>query len=549
MAVTTPITITRAQAMPWLLLMVAAWVLPGLIGHDPWKPDEAYTFGVILELVRGGDWVVPHLAGELFPEEPPLYHLLAAASARLFSGVLPVHDGARLLSGLLMVGTLVFIERAASELYGRNRGWLSVALLISCVGLLMRSHQMIPDLGLLLGLAIALYGMALAPRRALLAGLWLGLGLGLVFMCEGLVETVILALIALAIAVFPPWRTREYLATLGIALLVVAPWVTVWPWLLYQKSPAAFAQWLNVYNLDRFFGTAVLPFAGRADYYVRNILWYTFPVLPLAVWVVWGARHSGWSTAGIALPLTAFALVLLALSLAADVRELYALPLLLPLALLANPAIGSLRRGAANSLYWFSVMGFSVFLLAGWFYWSALDLRMPLRLHEHLHRIQPGYAFGLRPWHVVWAALLTLAWFALLAKLKRGPERPLLAWAGGITVVWGVAVALFQPWADAGKSYRSTIAELTAAMPKRYVCVAQRNLGEPQRAMLDYYAKLRTTRDGTAAAEKCDLLLVQGVAREESVPLGGWTRIWDGARPGDKTERLRLYRRAGKSSS
>ena len=42
-----------------------AWILPGLIGHDPWKPDEAYTFGVVYELLNGGSWIVPHLAGEL----------------------------------------------------------------------------------------------------------------------------------------------------------------------------------------------------------------------------------------------------------------------------------------------------------------------------------------------------------------------------------------------------------------------------------------------------------------------------------------------------
>ena len=44
-------------------LLCAAWILPGLIGHDPWKPDEAYSFGVVYEILRGGSWVVPTLAG------------------------------------------------------------------------------------------------------------------------------------------------------------------------------------------------------------------------------------------------------------------------------------------------------------------------------------------------------------------------------------------------------------------------------------------------------------------------------------------------------
>ena len=37
-------------------------------------------------------------------------------------------------------------------------------------------------------------------------------------------------------------------------------------------------------------------------------------------------------------------------------------------------------------------------------------------------------------------------------------------------------------------------------------------------------------------------LLMQGV-REEAVPAGGWRKIWEGSRPGDKVERYRLYQR------
>jgi 4-amino-4-deoxy-L-arabinose transferase-like glycosyltransferase len=44
------------------IAMCAAWILPGLIGHDPWKPDEAYTFGLVYHVLEGGTWVVPTLA-------------------------------------------------------------------------------------------------------------------------------------------------------------------------------------------------------------------------------------------------------------------------------------------------------------------------------------------------------------------------------------------------------------------------------------------------------------------------------------------------------
>ncbi|MEJ1268526.1 hypothetical protein WDV93_20570 [Pantoea ananatis] len=57
-----------SQQIPLLLCLVifACWLLPGLVGHEPWKPDEAYTFGLIRHIAQSGDWVVPTLAGEPF---------------------------------------------------------------------------------------------------------------------------------------------------------------------------------------------------------------------------------------------------------------------------------------------------------------------------------------------------------------------------------------------------------------------------------------------------------------------------------------------------
>ncbi|HXD51395.1 MAG TPA: glycosyl transferase, partial [Burkholderiales bacterium] len=83
-------------ALIWICVLVAAWLLPGLIGHDPWKPDEAYTFGLVYSLLKDGGWVVPMLAHEPFVEKPPLFYLSAAAIAKLFSPLLPLHDAARL---------------------------------------------------------------------------------------------------------------------------------------------------------------------------------------------------------------------------------------------------------------------------------------------------------------------------------------------------------------------------------------------------------------------------------------------------------------------
>jgi hypothetical protein len=49
-----------------LVLLCAAWILPTLVGHDPWKPDDAYPFGLVPDQLQRGDWVVPVLVGEPF---------------------------------------------------------------------------------------------------------------------------------------------------------------------------------------------------------------------------------------------------------------------------------------------------------------------------------------------------------------------------------------------------------------------------------------------------------------------------------------------------
>src|SRR5512140_2768039 len=123
----TPSATGQGAAQPpitllWIWILAAAWILPGLIGHDPWKPDEGYTFGLVYSLLQSGDWVVPMLAHEPFMEKPPLFYLSAAATARLFSPPLALHDAARLATGLYMALTFAFIAGAARELYGRSRG-------------------------------------------------------------------------------------------------------------------------------------------------------------------------------------------------------------------------------------------------------------------------------------------------------------------------------------------------------------------------------------------------------------------------------------------
>jgi len=524
-----------------IAILCLAWLLPGLVAHDPWKPDEAYTFGAVYEILQGGSWVIPQIAGEPFIGKPPLFHLSAAASALLFSPILPLHDGARLVAGFWIGLALLFSALASRELNGERNGLYAALLLLGCLGLVVRGHQLIADVAALAGFAMAYYGAALAPRRALPGGFWLGSACGLVFMTQGIPEAVMIAVIAALLApASPHWRNPQYAKALGLAAAAALPWLAAWPLLFYQRDPALFAAWLTGENLARFFGTRDM-LAGLG-YYLRTLPWYAFPVWPLALWALWRARRMGLlGSPAMVLPVLGFTVTLLMLGSAAESRELYALPMLVPLALLAVPGIAPLRRGAASGWYWFSVTAFTFFIIVGWFYWSALELGLPARLHAHLHTIRPGYDFGFRWTPFLLGLAYTAGWLALLARLPRIPERPLIVWAGGITTVWALLATLFIGWVDTTKSYRSVINDMQRAMPAQYRCMAGRDLGEAQRAMLHYFAGIRSASG--EQARRCDLLLAQGLPLDELVLAPEWKKIWEGHRPGDKDERLRLYRR------
>jgi 4-amino-4-deoxy-L-arabinose transferase-like glycosyltransferase len=529
------------QRSALVVVLCLAWLLPGLIGHDPWKTEEAYTFGVVHSLLQGGSWIVPQLAGEVFISEPPLFPLSAAASALLFSSLLPVHDAARLASGFYIALALLFCGLAGRELNGGKQGTLTAIMLLGCFGLVLRSHQLINDVATLAGFAMVYYGLALALRRALPGGFWLGTGLGIVFMTQGLLEIAIVTTTAVVLPLaFGTWRNRNYALAVPVALLAAAPWLVIWPALLYAHSHSLFSTWLWTSNIARFTGG---DGAGLL-YYLRILPWYGWPVWALALWTLWRERAVVVTKPALQLPLIGFLATLGMLSVTSEVRELFALPLLLPLTLLATPAIFTLRRGAANAWYWFSVMGFTFFIAVAWFYWGALELGFPARLHQHLHTIRPGYDFDFRWLPFIFGLAYTAAWFAVLARLRRNPERPVIVWACGITVIWALLATLFIGWADAAKSYRSVMTDMARALPKSYNCVSSRDLGEAQRALLHYYTGIITHREEIPERRRaCDLLLTQGKPLDESWLPKTWKQFWEGQRPGDKDERYRLYRR------
>ncbi|MDP1870205.1 MAG: glycosyltransferase family 39 protein [Gallionella sp.] len=538
---TDPNPVTPAKAV-MLALLCVIWVATGLVGHDPWKPEDAYSFGVIYSMLQNGNWLVPTLAGEPFMANPPLYYWTAALTAKLFSPALALHDGARLASGLYSALTLLFIGLAGRKLYGENRGWAASIILIGCIGMLVRSHEMITDLALLTGCSMMLYGFSHSQERALRAGIWTGLGCGIGFLSKGFISPLLFVLIAALLpSLFQNWRCRTYLFSVGLATLVALPFLAIWPYLLHQQAPKLFSEWAWSLNIGGWLSFIQKGPNTDAFYYLKSLPWLAWPALPLAVWAVWRERKRLAQRDDLQLPLVTFGVMLIVLSLSTNVKEAYALPMLLPVALLATASLSMLKRGAANALDWFGLMTFALLAILLWWGWAGLLLDNHAKVTSLMKEYQPGFVPVFQNPAVAIAFISTILWLVLVWRVGRSMRRAVVNWASGITLIWILAMTLWLPWLDSGKSYRGMVASLSAAMPADANCVARNaSLGDAQRAMLHYYGNIITRRD---PARFCELRLIQG--EKISRPLMDehrYEKIWEGSRKTDNHEQYRLYR-------
>lgn len=531
-----------------LIMLCVAFLVPGLIGHDPWKQDETYVFDIIHHILKSGDWVVPTLAGEPFMEKPPLYYLTAAGFAHVFSPMLPEHDAARLASGMFMALTLLFIGLTGRELWGRGYGRRAVLILIGCVGLTRVAHEMINDVPLLAGFSMAFYGLALSRRDTVRAGLLIGTGVGIGFLSKGLLAPGMIGITAVLLpAVSASWHRRAYAECLMVAMVAALPWLLIWPLALYERSPELFMNWLWLNNLGRFAGFARLG-AEKTEtgYYLQTLPWQAWPTLPLALFALWRVGRAGFKTCAVQLTVLAVLVILAVLNAAAVARDIYALPILVPLSVLAARALDDLPARVVTALSWVNMLLFGTLAAVVWLVWTfmirtgappqiaALSPYLPLDFQPH---------FAALPF--VAALVLTVLWLIAMVRIHHSSLCIITTWSLGVVLVWGQLSTIMLPWLDYAKSYRSMTVSLRNALPLKHDCIASIGLGESQRGMLDYMDDLDTRRFETnLGADNCELLLVENNGKTPDTDPGpGWQEIWQGTRPGDTKERHRLYER------
>ncbi len=124
----------------WATVFIATVVFFGGLGSiELMSLNEGRRALVIQEMVSSGDWLLPHLNGELYLTKPPLLYWTSSAFALVFGGV--NEWTLRLPSALAAVAVLTMVYRYTLKQSGQWAALFSVQLLIANLGFAMLGRR------------------------------------------------------------------------------------------------------------------------------------------------------------------------------------------------------------------------------------------------------------------------------------------------------------------------------------------------------------------------------------------------------------------------
>lgn len=523
-----------------LLLLCAIWIVLGLVGHAPWKPIESTSIVIVKNIIYNGNLIAPMAIGQTSPETPPLYYLTAAASAKLMAPFLSMHDGARLINIIWISIVLLMVGMSGRELWARGVGRHATLIMIGSIGLVTIAHSLSAEVAGLACTATGFYALALSKRRPWRASGLLGLALGIGFLSDGMMPLLILISTALTLLLaFKVWRTQSFITVLSTALLIAIPLIGSWIVLLYYRSPVVLANWWHL-NLTSFIQANQLNHL----YFIRILIWFAWPALPLALWGLWRYRQQLLEKPKFQLMIVFFICTLLLLSLGAASKDINALPLLLPIVALGAGSVEHLKRGAAAALNWFGVMLFGLIGGLIWLGWIAMMTGHPEKIKERMQ-----FLSGANDTYFNWitftlAIMITVMWALVCLRARQTNKSTVTNWAVGMTFGWGLLMTLWLPLIDSAKSYQPVFSSLQKALPKKHVCVNSLNIGQSQLMLVNYYTNIKLQPFETTQRLDCNFYLIQdekGTGKLQPGP--EWKLKWSGKRTADRKESFRLFQR------
>ena len=393
----------QSPALQCLALVALALILVGAgFGiRQPLNVDEERFLGVALEMLHSGSWLIPHRAGEIYGDKPPLFMWTVA----FFTWLTGSPSLALFIPGLLSAATATAVlYDLGRRLWCRRVGRIAALLFLATYQTysILRTGQI--DSFLCLWVALGFYGMV---RHLLLGPAWgwfyvacLAMGLGIISKGVGFLPALMLVPYAYAVrkgwpgvAVMPGqgrrWATGFLVLLAGCAVWVVPLLATVW-----LKGGADEVAYLKEILFHQTGGRYASAWDHREPfwYFLTVIPQYWLPLVLALPWLVpaW-RRQLRKHDARIVLLLGWVVLVVLFFCLSTGKRKIYIFPALPGLVLAAAPLIPwLLRRWFAHRPKARAVFGVAV---VAWFcLWFGRGFVEPFTDGPNPHKVLMGEA-------------------------------------------------------------------------------------------------------------------------------------------------------------
>jgi 4-amino-4-deoxy-L-arabinose transferase-like glycosyltransferase len=529
-----------------LLMLCAAYVVPGVFGRDPWRGADLVAFGQMVGMAEGRiAWLAPALGG--VPTDaalPP--HWLGAAFIWLLSPALDSAVAARLPFALLLALTLALVWYTTYHLarteaaqpvafafggeadpvdYARAIADGAVLALMATLGLLQLGHETTPELVQLCAVGLVLYGLASAPFRAWASRLAVLAALPLLAASGAPTMSVLIGAGGILVCrrsgyeqvrTFAVWVAG---ATAAAGLLTTA--LGGWRW-----------------RLDLIQIGELLPTA-------RQWLWFMWPAWLLVPWTLWRWRRQLLKR-HLSVPLVVV-VVALVTNLATGGSDRVLLLGLPGLAVLAAFALPTLARSTAAAIDWFSMFFFTLSAATIWVIYVAMQTGVPAQPAANVARLAPGFVAPFSAPAMALAAAGTLAWLWLVrwrtGRHREAVWKSMVLPAGGVALCWLLLMTLWLPLLDYARSSRPLVERLAAVLP-RQTCIAGPALSQALVAALEYHGRWRVDAGPQAIAGPCEYLLLVTVDRRAAPAPAGWVQVAELRRPTNRDEVTGVYRRA-----
>ena len=287
----------RERSEEWILVWVI--IASGLIlFFNLWArslENHGYTryAEIAREMIRSGEWVVPHYNGKIFIDKPPLLFWLIAIPSSLYGSVTPLI--ARLPSTFSAWIGVILLFLWGKRIYGTTRsGLIAGGILLSSYQYFFQARLAKTDMLLCLFILLSLYFFYLGygefgKRRFLFCGLsYFFMGLGV--LTKGpfglFISLLIISIFLIKEKQSRIWISKEFILGYVILALTVLPWVFLFIHRVGLEESITLMK-----------GTQILTRKAPVYFYFIEIWGQFFPwsvFLPFLFFYLWKQRNKLW---------------------------------------------------------------------------------------------------------------------------------------------------------------------------------------------------------------------------------------------------------------